>query len=174
MAELDKWMPTEVVTALIAAGAALVGALAGSLAATRTERLRLELDRRRRNYERKLEAATAFNSAAIRWADALLASVLPGVVPGSEEFEKKRREALVLQDQRRAAFASLVLISSDELVQWVMTDYVHEESMLSTAYFDAWARGSELTEELSSQTSSYLQVMTKITMRLRAELQAKW
>jgi hypothetical protein len=110
-------MSSGVTTALIAASAAVFGGLVSAYATRGVERMRLEHALREKADQRKLEAIMRFTKAALAWFDWLLLMAEQGIDDDVlAEHNRRSRE-------RQEAYRELQLICSDDLFEWLASEY---------------------------------------------------
>jgi hypothetical protein len=155
------------VTALVAATAAVFGGLLSAFATRSVERMRLEHSLREKTDERKLMAVQRFTNAALAWFDWIMLMAEQGLDEKIlNEYNERTRE-------RQQAYRELQLICSDDLYLWLVDEYDPLEYRVREKIGNPARWGSPLPTEAPALRREYLEMVHRTLLeRFRPEIEA--
>jgi hypothetical protein len=127
-------------TAAIASGAGILGAFIGFISTRHVEAFRIRAALTEKAEERKLAAIERFLIAVHQWMDGLLHAEERGWDNRPEDFHIR----VLARDE---ACRRLMLLASDEMYQWIVSEYCPREYELKRVYVAQVRGGAEVTEE---------------------------
>jgi hypothetical protein len=162
-------MPSEVVTAVIAAASAFGGGALGVWGAMRVEMKRLDAGWKSAQYERRLDAMRSFVAAAENWIDLMMtaAMVSPDDKDQKHDLVRKANEySFQLRDQE--AYVSLLV--DDALATWLFETFLPAQSTISTLFVRKMQSAQGSWKEIGAEIDRYRDVLAELKKRFREEL----
>lgn len=135
-------------SAVIAAGAAVLGGLLTAFATRSVERLRLRASLLEKAEERRLAGIENFMLATTLWLDWI-------IYIHQTDWENKQEELNLRVRARDEAYRRLLLLASDDLYRWLKDTYLPMEHKVRQTYVHQLRHGQEVNEEALSARRSF-------------------
>ena len=158
-------MTEGLIVALIAAGAAVLGGLLTAFATRSVEKMRFKQAVEEKTAERKLAAVVRFTNAAFAWFDWLMLMAEQGIDDEVlTEYNRRSRE-------RQEAYRELQLLCSNELFDWLRTEYDPLERRVRAEFAQPVRWGEQPAPEVADLRRKYLEMLYKTLIgRFRPEI----
>lgn len=159
-------MNTGTITALIAASSAILGGLLAAFATRSVETLRLRASLRQAAEARTLQVLQRFSRAAFSWFEWLTHCADTRDWSDANMQENNRRSA-----ERQEAYRDLLLLSSDELFEWLTSVYQSLEYQFNQQFTTPLRRGEAPPESANEVRRQYARLLRDdLIARFRPEL----